>query len=446
MEITLPWGTTELKLNLPETWDVIIPEQPVTRSVTPGDALSLVKKSLEQPVGSAPLGNHDLKDKNIVIIVDDNTRPTPIASFFSEVLKGLKKAGAAKKNITLITALGIHTAMSGEEMEEKVGKKNLAGLNWVNHDAFSTEENSFFGTTSRGTEVYLNKRLTEADFIVSIGMIEPHIWAGFGGGMKNILPGVAASSTISQHHEIITEPPYRFNRVGMDPEKNSFRNDLEEIRSMINAPVFIVNVLVDHQGQVTGSVAGDPVLAHREGVSRNRKHAGINLQKPVDAIIVNSHPMDINFKQSMKGVGNSLPALKPGGVVMGFLRAERGLDDIVPPEDVKPLWLVKTILRILGPSRVFWFLNKVKKGLNVEEKFLVYYSMQVMRAYDLYFHVPTVSDEEVKRLGFFVNHQEPQQVIDAAAKKLKENVTVAVFPQAGGTFPEMFQDPFFPLK
>ncbi len=109
--------------------------------------------------------------------------------------------------------------------------------------------------------------------------------------------------------------------------------------------------------------------------------------------------MDINFKQGMKCVGNSLPALKPGGTVIAFMQAERGADDIKVPEDSKPLWLVKTILRTIGPSRVMGFLEKVKKGLTVEEKFLMYYSMQLMRQYDLYFHVPTLNDEEIKKFG-----------------------------------------------
>ena len=159
------------------------------------------------------------------------------------------------------------------------------------------------------------------------------------------------------------------------------------------------------------------------------------MDERVDGVIVSAHPMDINFKQSMKGVGNSIPALKPGGVVMGFLRARRGLDDITPPEDYKPLGLVKMILRILGPSRVFWLLEKTRPGLNPEEKFLIYYSMQLIRAYELYFHVPTVTEDEVKRLGFFENYSEPQQVIDRAVKRLGLHATVAVFPEAGATFP-----------
>jgi hypothetical protein len=134
-------------------------------------------------------------------------------------------------------------------------------------------------------------------------------------------------------------------------------------------------------------------------------------------------------------VANSLPALKPGGLVLGYLRAQRGIDDIKLPENAKPLWLVKRILRLLGPSRVRWFLERVRPGLTVEEKFLLYYSLQLIRQYDLYFYVPSLTAEEIRRLGFFKHFDTPQAVIDHACRKLARKPTVAVFPQAGATFP-----------
>ena len=120
---------------------------------------------------------------------------------------------------------------------------------------------------------------------------------------------------------------------------------------------------------------------------------------------------------------------------MGFLRAERGIDDIVVPDKAKPLWLTKTILRLLGPARVMGFLEKIRPGLNVEEKFLLYYSMQLVRAYDLFFHVPSLSDEEIRRLGFFTACRHPRQVVEAARRRLPRRAAVAVFPEAGATFP-----------
>jgi lactate racemase len=445
MKIEIPWGDQFLPLTLPDTWNIIEPDM-ASIPLSDNDEEFIVQKSLDAPINRKRLDIQNLKDKKVLIVVDDNTRPTPVEAILTPVMAQLKRAGVKKMDIHIITALGSHTPMTENEVIERCGRKNIKGVSWENHDAFSPDTCSYFGTTSRGTEVYLNRKIEEADLIISIGTIEPHIWAGFGGGLKNILPGLASSATIGQHYEIITRPPYRFNRVGMPSSKNSFRLDLEEIEAMIQGDIFICNVLLDHNGTIIGAVSGDPIMAHREGIQLNRRWSAISIERQFDAVIVNSHPMDINFKQSMTCVDNFIPAVKPGGIIMGFLRAERGMDDIIPPDDKKPLWVVKMILRILGPSRVFWFLNKVRKNLNVEEKFLVYYSMQVMREFDLFFYVPTVSEEEVTRLGFFKNFSDPQDVINRAARKLTKNATVGIFPRGGTTFPEVYRDPFFPLK
>lgn len=439
MKIDLPWGNDVLSLTLPNSWDVIIPEKNEmmisSAKIRKHEEISIVEQALKKPIGMPSIEKMKLKGKRICIVIDDNTRPTPVDRFLHLVLQLLKKAGASEKNMIIIPALGIHTKMSKEEMEAKAGASNLKKVRWVNHDPHDVVNLQYVGETSRGVRVELNRNAVEADFIVTLGMVEPHLWAGFGGGMKNILPGIASAKTIGRHHEIIAEPPYFFNRVAMAPEMNSFRLDLEEVKSMLNVPVFCLNVVLDFEKRIIGAFAGDAVAAHREAVAFTKKTSCIQLKERVDGIIVNSHPMDINFKQSMKGVGNSIPALKDGGVVMGFLRAERGLDDIVPPADYKPLSLVKFILRLLGPSRVLWLLEKTKKGLNEEEKFLIYYSMQLIRAYELYFYVPTVGVDEVKRLGFFEKFNEPQAVIERGFKKLGPRAKVAVFPFAGATFP-----------
>jgi nickel-dependent lactate racemase len=437
MIIHLPWGESQLPLKLPATWKVQRPGPDRPERPRPGDETEIVQAALGQPAAAPPLRDRPLEGKSVLIVVDDNTRPTPVDRFLHLILVELEQAGVDLSQVLLMPALGIHTPMTDQEMAKKVGRENLARIGWRNHDAFDPDQMHDFGRTSRGTPVILNRAVAAADLVVLIGLIEPHLWAGFGGGLKNLLPGVAAAECIGRHHALIARPPYRVNRAGMAPEENDFRLDLEEARRLIAADVFCLNVSLDHTGRIIGAFAGDPVAAHRQGVHFNREISGRRLAGPVDGIVVNSHPMDLNFKQSMKGVGNILPALKPGGAVMGFLRAERGLDDIVLPADPKPLWLVKNLLRLLGPKRVMGFLEKVKPGLNVEEKFLMYYSMQLIRAYELYFYVPRLSDKEVKHLGFFERLAEPQAVIDRAARKLGRHAAVAVFPEAGATFPLM---------
>ena len=437
MEIKLPWGQSLTTLQLPDTWHVHMPERVDISGQSRQSSADIVEAALTNPEGANPLSQRNLSQKRILIIVDDNTRPTPAHEFFHLIFQHVQQTGADAENIHVMPALGIHTAMSQKEMAEKIGEENLNKVNWSNPDAFDPATHHDFGTTGRGTPVRLNREVAAADLIVLVGMIEPHLWAGFGGGMKNLFPGVAAAEAIGAHHGMIAEPPYLFNRVGMAPDENTFRRDLEETRDLVPGEIFVVNVLLDESQQIAAAFAGDALAAHRKGIEFNKKTAGIDLPHLMDAVIVNSHPMDINFKQSMKCVGNALPALAPGGVIMGFLRAARGLDDIPLPDKPPPLFVLRTILKLVGKSNVMGFLNVIKKGLNVEERFLTYYSMRLIREYRMFFHAPSLSEKEIRHLGFFHACGRPQEVIDRGAAKLKKNAHVAVFPDGGATFPIM---------
>ncbi len=437
MRIELPWGEATLPLKLPDSWEVIRPA--AAEAIDPSDKeeLQIMAEALARPTGAIPLSRMDLTGKRVVIVVDDNTRPTPADRFFHLLLDELTAAGLSFENLLVIPALGIHTPLTEAEMAAKIGPGNLDRVRWENHRAFDKQANILVGTTSRGTPVYLNRQVTAADLVVLVGLIEPHLMAGFGGGLKNILPGVAAADTIGRHHEILAEPPYQANRVGIMPEKNSFRLDLEETRQMLTGDIFCINVVLNHHRTISACFAGDPVKAHRIGVDYCTRHYGLPVERPVDGIITNASPMDFNFKQSMKCVGNALPALKPGGTVMGFLRAEKGLDDIpMPAGSPVPLWVVKGILRLIGPSRVYGFLNRTRKNLDIEEKFLYYYTLQLLRQYEMFFYVPSLTPEIINALFFFTGiRQDPQTVIDRGAQKLPPNARVALFPEGGSTFP-----------
>lgn len=440
MIVELPWGKGSLKINLPESWQVHLPERFHGSAATAPDEKGIITAALGAPAGAERLSLRNLSGRKILIIIDDNTRPTPADRFFHLILEELAAAGADPENIHAMTALGIHTAMTETEMAAKIGPDNLRKISWSNHDAFDSAAHHRLGETRRGTPVILNKKVAESDLVILIGMIEPHLWAGFGGGMKNLFPGVAAVEAIGHHHGMIAEPPYRFNRVGVMPGENPFRRDLEEMRKLIPAEIFILNVLLDKKQRIAAAFSGDPIAAHRQGIDYCHKTSGISLDHPMDAVIVNSCPMDHNFKQSMKCVGNALPALKPGGLVMAFLRADRGLDDIPLPDKPPPLPLLRFLLRSMGKSRVMKFLELVKKGLNVEEKFLAYYSMRLIGEYTLFCHVPVLTPDEVRHLGFFNSFANPAAMIEKGRRKLGKNAHVAVFPDGGATFPVIRED------
>ncbi len=437
MILDLPFGDNNLKLEIPKSWDLFVPNLPNLEDISPQkkNEIDIVPESLKKPIGSTKISHMDLKNKKILIVIDDNTRPTPVYKFFHIVLNELKIAGAKEKDITLMPALGIHTPMTEMEIKEKIGQENIKKIKWKNPAPYNKEENIYLGHTSQKIRVELNKELINADFIVGIGMIEPHLWAGFGGGMKLFFPGMASATSISQHHMIIANPPYMVNRVGMEPEKNSFRLQLEEVYNILNKKIFIINVILNWDKRIIHCVSGDPIRAHRKGALICKEFSGIEIPHKFHGAIINSNPMNINLKQGMKGVANSIPAVLQNGVIMGFLYAQKGIDDITLPEKSIPLPILRCLLKIMGKKRIWKFLQKVVANKSPEEKFLTYYTLHLIHDYRLVMHVPKISKKETKKLGIFENYYNPQEVIQKGAKYLPKHAKVVIFDMAGATYP-----------
>jgi nickel-dependent lactate racemase len=434
MKLELPWGNRVISVDIPSTWKIIAPRNLNAGISDSRDEVTIVRDTLAAPLEAIPIRSYNLKGKKVVIVVEDNTRPSPVYKYFHLILDELVAAGASLDDVLVIPALGIHTAMTDADMAAKIGSDSLSRVTWKNHDAFNADLNVSFGTTTRGTPVSLNKNLEDAALIISLGTLEPHIFAGFGGGMKNILPGVASKETIGTHHQLLTDPPEQFNRVGMAPDHNAFRLDLEEVEGMLSAPVFVVNTVLDGP-KIVAAFAGDPIAALRKGANVISSAECLHFDHQVDAIICNSAPMDINFKQGFKCVGNSLPVLKTGGSVMGFIKADKGLDDIPLPDTIRvPLWLLKFVLHRLGPSRVFSLVKKAKRDETVEELFLYYYTLQICRQYDLYLYVPTLTGEQASALIYFEHFTDPQKVINRVIRKIGYLADVAVFPHGSATY------------
>ena len=251
--IQLPWGEGSIDFNLPENWNLLGVMEP---SPLPGapDAVAEARRALLEPIGCPRLSEMARSAKKIALVVDDGSRPTPVARFLPAVLDELQQGGVSLNQVTVVPALGVHRPMTEEELAQRVGPALLAQMHWDSPDCGDPARLADLGGTSRGTPVLVNKTVAEADLVVSIGCIEPHIIASFGGGYKNLIPGVASRQTIAHNHALNCTPD-TFNMVGQPIEKNPMRLDLEEAGKMIKAPVFIVNAVLNSSLEVVrGSV------------------------------------------------------------------------------------------------------------------------------------------------------------------------------------------------
>jgi nickel-dependent lactate racemase len=347
-------------------------------------------------------------------------------------LEELEQAGVGREAISLVTALALHRPMNEGELAGRVGAAALAGLGWENHHCDDLERLVFLGTTQRGTPVFFNRTVAQADLIVSVGCIEPHIIASFGGGYKNLLPGVAGRATVAHNHSLNCTPD-TFNMVGQPIERNPMRLDLEEGAGLLKAPVFIVNAVLNSALQVVQVVSGHPIAAHRAGAATSARLYGVPVPAPADVVITDSHPMDQDLRQGVKSLANTIRAVRPGGVQITLARAEEGVGVFGLANRRLPLG--RGALRALAPLLVRLVPRLKVQGMGEEDRFFLYFALQAMRHCTLLLYAPTIPAEVRANLPFVEFVDSPAEAITRAHRRLSGQAEVLVFPHGGTTYP-----------
>jgi lactate racemase len=430
-QVQIPWGKETLSINLPTEWNITGRLEP-SSAAAPVDVEKEVRKALVSPVMAPALRNLIRTGMRIAIVIDDLSRPTPVFKIIPEVLAELAAVGVDLSQITVIPALGVHRPMTDEEVRQRLGNAVPSNLHWESHDCDDPQKMKFLGTTSRGTPVWVNKTTAESDLIISIGCIEPHIIASFGGGYKNLIPGVAGRTTIAHNHAINCQP-HTFNMVGQPIEQNPMRMDLEEGAAMIGKQIFIINAVLNSALQPIRIVAGDPIAAHREGSRTSAEVYGAPIASMADVVITSSHPMDSDLRQGVKALANTIRAVRPGGVMITLARAEEGTGVFGLAN--KKLPLGRNALKFLSPV-LLPLVPKLKlKGMGEEDKFFLYFALQAMRRCRLLLYAPTIPESVHENLVFVEFIKSPEAGIEIARQKFPGKADVAIFPHGGMTYP-----------
>ena len=429
--LTLPWGRETISLDIPDTWRLAGVMQPSALTGV-ADPLQEVESSLRSPIGSLRLWELVKPEMKIALVMDDASRPTPVALLLPSVLAELRRGGASTEQITLVPALGLHRPMTAEEITRRTGPDALYGLRWENPDCDDPAKLVLLGTTKRGSPVYINKVVAQADLIVSLGCIEPHILASFGGGYKNLFPGVAGRATTAHNHSLNCTPA-TYNMVGQPIEKNPMRLDLEEAGQMLTAPVFIVNAVLNSALEMVRVVCGDPIEAHRAGTRVSASIYGVLVPATADIVITDSHPMDQDLRQGVKALANTVRAVHRGGVVITLVRAEEGVGVFGLANRKLPLG--RRALRLLAPL-LLPLVPKLKlKGLGEEDRFFLYFALQAMRHATLLMYGPTIPSPTQQNLPFVSFVAKPEDAIAQAKRRFPGKAEVLVFPYGGSTYP-----------
>jgi nickel-dependent lactate racemase len=272
-----------------------------------------VFEALEKPIGCPPLKDWIKPGHSICIVFTDITRATPNHRLIPWLLEYLD--GVPRDRITLLNGLGTHRPNSRAELEELLTPAVVASYRVLNHEPENPAELVKFGSTRDGTPALLNRHLVEADVRIITGFIEPHFFAGFSGGPKGIMPGVAGLDTVMSNHGAanIADPSSTFGIT----EGNPIWEEMRDI-ALRPGPSFLLNVALNDTRQITAVFAGDLIAAHRSGCAFVKKSAMQEVPAPFDIVVTTNsgYPLDRNLYQAVKGMSAGARILKPGGLLI----------------------------------------------------------------------------------------------------------------------------------
>ncbi|MEM2725067.1 MAG: nickel-dependent lactate racemase, partial [Candidatus Nezhaarchaeales archaeon] len=291
------------------------------KDLPPIDEVRAVKEALRKPIASKPLSEIAGPGMKAVVVVDDITRATPRQRILPVILDELNHAGILDSDIKIVIALGTHRYLKSEEIVKCVGEEVVRRVEVLNHEWMDKEKLVYIGETRSGIPVYVNKLVYEADLIVGVGCIIPHLYAGYGGGAKIIQPGVCGEITTARTHVLgaLIGPE---NLLG-NPY-NEVRMEMEEVAETVGLD-FIVNVVLNGRGEVVKVVAGDMREAFRKGVAVAEEVYKREIPRLADVVVVNSYPAILDYWQAIKGLVHAQLGVKEGGTVVLYTDCPDGI-------------------------------------------------------------------------------------------------------------------------
>ncbi|MDR2391391.1 MAG: nickel-dependent lactate racemase [Planctomycetota bacterium] len=299
------------------------------------DAKSVLADSLAAPINSPPLRELARGRRSAAVIVSDSTRAVATARALPFIVDELLRGGLSPADVFLIVAVGVHRPANRKEMREIAGE--LAGtLRIVNHDPYGAENLKLVGITSRGTRVEINRLVAEADLRLSIGKVETHEFAGYSGGRKSILPGVASEKTILYNHrpEMIADPAAVPGRLAGNP----IHEDMLEAAKLAGLD-FCLNVVQNASGSPIAAFAGAPTESHAAAVAYYAGRYGVGTDGRANIHLTTpGAPLNIDLYQSMKPFFGLYPVLKRGDVIVLYSECREGVnsDDMLKPFEYGP--------------------------------------------------------------------------------------------------------------
>ena len=413
-KIFLPSGNKKIPLSIPQKNLIKVCWLKSVQGIK--NNIEEIENAIKKPIESQKISQISKGKNSAVIISTDISRPTPDSILIPPILNELNKGGIPDKNIKVIIARGQHRKMTEEEIGQKVGKEVLKRVKVVQHDP---DNNLFYlGNTKRGNALWVNKSVVQAEVKISTGNIVPHRYAGYGGGAKNILPGISSRESIGFNHLYVETGEANLGKI----EGNPVREEMEEAAKMIGLN-FIVNTVMNDKNEIVKVVAGDPVKAHRAGVAICKKIYGVKIPEKADIVIASSYPMDASFYQASKtleAVGHIIKDNSTIIMVSPCYEGVGGTDFLDYLKEESPEGIIKSI--------------KNHKERNVVKGVISYLIAKCKEKAKIYLVSEGISNDEIEGMGMFPA-KSAQLILDSILPKYSQDAKILVLPNASITLP-----------
>lgn len=313
MKVRLAYGEEGLEIELPD--ENVVGELRAKPAPVLPDPAAAVEESLDSAIGSAPLADIARGRKNACIVISDVTRPVPNALLLKPITRVLEEVGIDREKITVLIGTGIHRPNLGDELRGLVGDEISSQYRVINHYSKKKEDMADCGKTRAGIPLFINRHYVEADLKILTGLIEPHLWAGYSGGRKAILPGISSLETMKYMHgyQMIADPGTSYGNLVNNP----FHEAGLEVVDRVGVD-FNVNVTIDEKRRLTGVFSGDCRESHLHGCRYLERFVVAEVPEPVDIAITSGGgtPLDKTLYQSVKGMSGAAPIVNDGGTII----------------------------------------------------------------------------------------------------------------------------------
>jgi nickel-dependent lactate racemase len=417
VKIRLAYGEEGLEINLPDHLNIDILGSKYTEGLP--DQTAAIEDALLSPIDLKPLRDIVKKSDTVGIVINDITRPMPYKIILPILLRQL--GNVPNKRILLLNATGTHRPNTNAELKEMLGEDILSRYRIIQNDADDRSSHEFVGTTKSGNEIRLHKAYLDCDIRILTGFIEPHFFAGFSGGGKAVMPGLALLETILTNHSVknIDHPKAAWGVTYGNP----IWEEIQQAASLA-PPDFLLNVALNKDKKITAVFAGDFRKAYQQGCEYVRKNTMVAAGKLYDIVITSNsgYPSDINLYQAVKGMSAAARIVAKGGSIVVVAECRDGIP--AHGEYGRLLCEAESHHSLLKKIHEKDFVRRDMWQAQV-------HSMICQKA-DVYFYSRNLSDEQIKR-AFLKPCSRVEDTIEELLHKYGPNASICVLPEGPQT-------------